>query len=233
MLWHKGWLETRFRLLVVLGFITAFLAFFYAAGTKPPLSSARQMSGITSLVTAALAMICGMLAGAGINTQPAFQSGKGLHGSTIFTLSLPVSRFRLLAVRASLGWMEMTGVIAILCGGLWAVFPPLRAASTAAGMLGYTGDVIACSSALYSVSVLLATFLEEQWRMIGTLVSFAALSWLSSNAPLPASVNIFRAIEEGSPLLTHAMPWGAMAFSLVLASLLLFASLRIVQRREY
>jgi len=33
------------------------------------------------------------LAGAGVRTQSAFQRMQGLHGSTYFTLSLPVSRF--------------------------------------------------------------------------------------------------------------------------------------------
>ena len=47
--------------------------------------------------------IAPLLAGAGIKTQAAFQTVKGLHGSTYFTLSLPVSRFRLLAIRAGIG----------------------------------------------------------------------------------------------------------------------------------
>lgn len=100
-------------------------------------------------------------------------------------------------------------------------------------MLEYAGTLIACASALYGLSVFLATFLDDQWRAWSTMIASAALWWLSSHAPLPASANIFRAMREGSPLLAHTTPWTAMAFSLGLAAILFFAALKVVQTREY
>jgi hypothetical protein len=178
-------------------------------------------------------MVCAMLGGAGIVTQPAVQATKGLHGSTLFTLSLPVSRLRLLAVRASIGWFEAAGVIGAFCCGMWLVSPAFRATATPVEMLEYAGTLIASVSALYCLSVLLATFLDDQWRAWGTMIASAALWWLSTHTPLPASANIFRAMREASPLLAHTMPWTAMAFSLGLAAILFFAALKVVQTREY
>jgi hypothetical protein len=178
-------------------------------------------------------MACALLGGAGIVTQPSLQATKGLHGSTLFTLSMPVSRLRLLTVRAGIGWLEVVGVISALCCGMWLVSPAFRSVTTPVAMLGYAGTLIACSSALYCFSVLLATFLDDQWRAWGTMLFAVALWWLSTHTPLPASANIFRAMREGSPLLAHTMPWTAMVFSLVLAVILFFGALKIVQTREY
>jgi hypothetical protein len=235
MLWHKGWLETRFRLLFSLGFTTIIVVLQYSARTAAPPPGGKSaafglvMFGSPTLVL----MVCALLGGAGIVTQPSLQATKGLHGSTLFTLSLPASRLRLLAVRASIGWFEAAGVIGALCCGMWLVSPALRAMATPVEMLQYAGTLIACASALYYFSVLLATFLDDQWRAWGSMIASAALWWLSTHTPLPAYANIFRAMREGSPPLAHTIPWTAMAFSLGLAAILFFAALKVVQTREY
>jgi hypothetical protein len=235
MLWHKGWLETRFRLLFTIGFATLFLVLQYSARTATPPPGAKGPAfGLVIFSNPTLVlMACALLGGAGIVTQPSFQASRGLHGSTLFTLSLPVSRLRLLAVRATIGWLEVIGVIGALCCGMWLVSPAFKAIATPIEMLEYAGTLIACASALYCFSVLLATFLDDLWRTWGTMLFFTALWWLSTHTPLPASANIFRAMREGSPLLAHSMPWTAMAFSLGLAAILFFAALKVVQTREY
>jgi hypothetical protein len=233
MLWHtlayKGWLETRFRLLFALAFIGLMLVQLHSIPAKSP----NGVKGIVLIGWILVASICVMLAGAGIATQPSFQATKGLHGSILFTLSLPVSRFRLLAVRAGLGFLEMSGAVAAMCSAMWFLFPLLRSATTLEEMIKHAVVLIACASGLYSIVVLMATFLDDLWRMFGSGIAFGALWWLSNHTPLPASANIFRAMGEGSPLLAHAMPWTAMAFSLELAAILFFAALKIVQTREY
>jgi hypothetical protein len=235
MLWHKGWLETRFRLLFTLGFTTLILALQYSTRTaaSPPGGKGAAVGLVMFSNPVLVLMICSLLGGAGIVTQPSLQATKGLHGSTLFTLSLPVSRLRLLAIRASIGWFEAAGVIGALCCGMWLVSPAFRAMTTPVELLEYAGTLMACASALYCVTVLLSTFLDDQWRAWGSMITSAALWWLSAHTPLPTYVDIFRAMREGSPLLTHTMPWTAMAFSLGLAAVLLFAALKVVQTREY
>jgi hypothetical protein len=116
---------------------------------------------------------------------------------------------------------------------MWLVVPVIRGSVTAVEMFEYAVTVIVCSSALYSSSVLLATFLDDQWRIWASLLTFGGLSLLSDSLPLPASVDIIRAMEEGSPLVAHTMPWSTMAFSAGLAAILFFAALKVVQIREY
>jgi len=123
MLWHKGWLETRYRLLFALGFVVLFQLLLHRSSATP--------QGILGLVLfpnpVLVVMSYTMLAGAGVATQPSFVASKGIHGSTLFTLSLPVTRLRLLSVRAAIGWLEGSGVIAVLCCALWFRSPALRA----------------------------------------------------------------------------------------------------------
>jgi len=217
MFWYKGWLETRFKLLFLVGFATLLLFFQHSVrNAAPPPGGRNPTLGFVLFSTPSLVlMLCAILGGAGIATQPSFQAAKGLHGSMLFTLSLPVSRLRLLAIRACIGWLEVAGVVVGLCCGMWLVSPLFRAMSTFAEMMAYAGTLIACASAFYCLSVLLATFLDDQWRA------------------LPASVNIFHAMREGSPLLAHTVPWTAMAFSFGLAAILFFAATKVVQTREY
>lgn len=234
MLWYKGWRETRIRLLVLLGSMGFYLLVFFAMRSvaAPPGPKPAAMFGLTATGFAALAYI--WLAGAGIVTQPAFQAANGIHGSTLFTLSLPVSRIRLLAVRAVIGWLEMTLAIAMWCSGCWLVLPVIRGSATAARVLQYGLTLVACASALYFVSVLLATLLDDQWRMWGTMLAFGTLWLLSNYVPVPASVNLIQAtIGDGSSLITHRTPWPAIELSLGLAAILLFAALKIAQGREY
>jgi hypothetical protein len=223
MLWHKGWLETRFRWLFAVGLVALFSVVNRRVAESVMAGNAAGLVAMLSL----------MLAGAGINTQPALRATKGLHGSTLYTLSLPVSRLRLLAVRAGLGWLELAIGIAALCGGLWVFSPALRASASPWDISVQAATLIACASGLYSISVLLATFVDDFGRIWGSLVSFGALWWVQYHTPWLASASIFWALTQGSPLIAHAIPWTAIAFSLGLAAILFCAALKIARTREY
>ena len=227
MLWYKGWLETRFRLVLVFFIITCiFMPMAYG-------SSKVAARGVIGMAAIAVWLLCVFLGAAGIVTQQSLQAVKGLHGSTLFTLTLPVSRLRLLAVRAGLGWLEMAAGIAVLCCGWWFLFPVLRAAATTREMAEFAVVLITCGSFFYGITVLLATFLDDLWRVWGSLLCYGAIWWLLDNTHTPASVNLSWAMGDGSPVFGHTMPWTAMVLALGLAAVLFFAALKIVQRREY
>jgi hypothetical protein len=190
MLWYKGWLETQFKLGMSLGMAGLFLVLFHSigarvgAGLSAPPPGARPIAGLALGAMCFVVIVFTWLAGAGIATQPSFQATKGLHGSTQFTLSLPVSRLRLLAIRAVLGWLEMTFVSGAYCCGMWLALPVVRGAVTAVEMFEYATALVACATSLYFLSVLLGTFLDEVWRMWGSMIAFGALWALSSSTRL-------------------------------------------------
>lgn len=218
----------------MLGCMVFYLIVFYSMRTTAGPPGARPAYGFGLTATTFAIMLYTWLAGAGINTQPSFQATKGLHGSTLFTLSLPVSRLRLLTVRASIGWLEMAGGIVAWCYGAWLLLPVIRGSVSAVYMLEYVVALIVCASSLYFLSVLLGTLLDDQWRMWTTFMASGALWMLCSFVRLPASVNIVRAIMgESSPLIAHTMPWTAMLFSLALTTAFSLAAMKIVRLREY
>jgi hypothetical protein len=236
MFWYKGWLETKFKFLLAIAFMVFYFVVFYLMRIAPrttPAPPAPSLAAIFGLTFTVFAVILyTWLAGAGINTQPGFQATKGLHGSTLFTLSLPVSRLRLLTVRAGIGWLEMAAGILVWCYECWLIL--LRASVSAVDMLEYVLALIVCASSLYFLSVLLGTFLDDQWRMYFPGMASGALWMLCTFVRLPASVNIVRAIMgESSPLIAHTMPWMAMLFSLGLAAVFALGALKIAQLREY
>lgn len=233
MLWYKSWLEMRFRLAFMFAVTVFFVMMMHSKSGYGP-SARAGISGFVMFSAPALMIWgCAFLGGSGIATQPALQASKGLHGSTLYTLSLPASRLRLLAVRAGIGWLGFAAVAGVLCCEMWLAAPMLRTIATPAEMFGYAGTLVACSSMLYFLSVLMATFLDEVWRTWGSLIASMGISWLCTKAAFPVSANIFRGMGKGSPILAHAMPWSAMGFSLGLSVVLFFAALKIARAREY
>ena len=100
-------------------------------------------------------------------------------------------------------------------------------------MFEQVGTLIACSSTIYFLSVLLGTVLDEQWRLWGTILASAGIWLLCTHFSLPAFADIAHGIGERSPIVAHTIPWNVMAFSLGLSAILFFAALKIAQRREY
>jgi hypothetical protein len=229
MLWHKGWLETRYKFL----FAIFMVGLVQILGKKLMTTPEGTVMHIRNTSPLLVAMICTLLAGAGVATQPSFVTTKGIHGSTLFTLSLPVSRLRLMSVRATLGGLEAISVIGVRCCALWFLSPPLRAAAGLGLMLQYAATLIGCGSAIYSVSVLLGTFLDDQWRVWGTMLVSAGLWWLSAHTWFPVFLDLFRGMGEGSPLIAHTVPWNAILFSMFLSAVLFSAALRVLRAREY
>jgi ABC-2 type transport system permease protein len=233
MLWYKSWFETRWRFVFSFVVVALLLAFIWWLGTRPSVSASQASTGPFGVAIICVIWISAFLAGAGVATQPAFQASKGLHGSTCFTLSLPVSRFRLLAVRAGIGWIETIFLVVVMCCGIWAAFPPLRAAGTPFEMLEDTALIVAYASAFYSMAVLMGTFLDDLWRNWGSILVWAALWTLSTLLHVPASFDIFKAVGEASPLVVHTMPWPAAGVSLAIVVICFLTASRIVRVREY
>jgi hypothetical protein len=226
----KAWLETRWRLLYTLAIPLIVLAFRQAGGGLTSTKDAHITLGVLSF----FATFAGIyLAGAGIRTQSSFQQTKGLPGSVYFTLSLPVSRFRLLTARTVIGLLEFAGVNVVIYSLAWILFPLLRGDSKPANLLELILASIACSSCFYFASVLLATFLEDVWQVFGSMFVYGVVQWFTIRFHLASSFNLAGFAGDSSPLITHQLPWRAMTISVFLSLLLFSAALKIVRAREY
>jgi hypothetical protein len=233
MLWYKAWLETRWRFAFLVGsilFVWLTPEWITATGVHSGVPAARlwmaiQLGSVFLFIFTAI-----FLAGSGINTQGAYTFTPGFHGSMLFTLSLPVSRRRLLFVRAGLGALLTILLIAIMAGYILHLRPE---ATSALQALAYFTRVIACTMAVYALSVLMACVLDEMWQFTGAFIFWTALFLVQSKFDWVARVSPLRGMSLNCYPVTAPIPWAPIVASLVFAGVLLCASVLVVQRKEY
>jgi hypothetical protein len=235
MLWFKAWLETRWRFC----FIAASILFAWATPLWAPLFHLRAPAGVpesrlwlavhvASVLLYIFAAI--FLAGSGINSQTTYAATSGFHPSMLFTLSLPVTRRRLLLVRAGLGALQ-TSVLVIVMAAYTLFDRP--EATTAAQLLTYLARAIVCTMPVYALSTMLACLFDEMWQFYGAFMCCVAAFVLQSRIPGLSSLSPFRGMSLISYPIAGPIPWAPVIFSLALTAVLMYASTLIVQRKQY
>ena len=197
MLWYKNWLETKARVVFAIAWFAMYLLLLFGGipstdppseGQSPvaPASAVRLISTVSSFP---FVFIFTFMAGAGIST-PLIIGGRNQSAgkSTSYTLSLPVSRRRLLLVRAALGLLETTVLSTVLVSLVWAAF--LRGNTTIIAMAGHLLTLLAFGVGLYFLSTFFATFLEDPYHIMAASLFPVLLLFLSSCGWLHPSINI-------------------------------------------
>ena len=113
MLWYKNWLETRSRfffILIIIVFVFTLLGFRLLLGYVKP----EEINPPFLIVTLVSLSGFASLAGTGVRTQAGHLTMIPNPRSTVYTLSLPVSRRRLLLMRSALGLLEAT-ILSLIC----------------------------------------------------------------------------------------------------------------------
>jgi ABC-2 type transport system permease protein len=231
MLWYKSWLETRTRFVF---FCVLFFLMLTLQAHNAAIGSHTFRIFFFSFLALPLIFLPVGLAGSGVNTQSSVRPARGLQGSSLFTLSLPVSRFRLLLTRSGVGMLEVFVGVAAIFGALWAVFPFVRVQCPPLDSLEYVVAVSLCVSGFYFVAVVFAALIEDQmFQMWASIAIIGLVYWLSTKIAVPTSLNIFKALGSASPLFTHTVPWASIGISISASIILFFIALKIIQAREY
>ena len=226
MLWYKAWLETRWRFGFVL-LCTAGLLFLPDFLNAPP----NRWWIAIELQSVLMGCFAGIyLAGSGINTQTFYGVTSGFHASMLFTLSLPVSRKRLLFVRAGLGALE-TCVVVLLNECLALHFRPVTTSISQAFRYGFRAVV--CTMAVYALSVFVACILDEMWQFSGVTLALGALALLQFRSTIVSRLSPLRGMSLLSYPITGALPWPSLLASAAMIAVLMWLSVMAVQRKEY
>jgi hypothetical protein len=234
MLWFRAWLETRSRVAFTLLWLSFFVGVLALAGTGNGAPGNAALGRLLTMMAFPWIFVPVWLAGSGVRTQPGFgrNATRGVHGSTCFTLSLPVTRARLLMVRGALGLLETAAVILVLGAAAWMLFPIVRAASTPIDGMQHLLVVFMCGLAFYGLSVLMATLLDDTWHMWSTTLLIMLLWAPPVRRLLPPALDVYRPFADASPLVTHTLPWPAMALSVVAGGVFVLAALKVVRAQE-
>lgn len=230
MLWFKAWLETRWRFAFLIG---SMLLSWLMPLWLPSLSavpSSRQWFGL-QLESVLLSIFAAIyLAGAGINSQTMYAATSGFHGSMLFTLSLPVSRRRLLLVRAGLGAVLTCTLVVAMAA--YVLFHRPEPTSTSQA-IAYIARATVCSMAVYALSVLLACVLDEMWQFMGACLAWIAVYLLQSRFAVVAWVSPIRGMSISSYSSAAWMSLAPVLTSVVLVGVFLYSSVLILRRKEY
>ena len=235
MLWYKAWLETRSRFLTCLATLSLFCAVFvghaqtllrseWTADYRRLLFVAQQYIVIVWVLAVVLLGMGGIVREKSI-------------GTSSITLSLPVSRARLLTSRVGLGVLQ-----AIVLGIVpWAT---IFLISSHAGMpisisqIGfYLLLLIGGGLAYFAMAILVSSLVEGEYTAPAVAFGLVLVTAIVFDAWLrPFSlwrlVSGDLSIDRQTYLLSH-FPWRGTLASLSAAVSMLLVSVRIVQRREF
>ena len=255
MLWYKSWLETRWRFvigLVLLVGSAASTVFTYPEVMKllstmpnPELGGALGRRVGESLALARdyrgyvwsqwfrqnLVQMWGIFAVL-LGTGGLVSQASG--GGALFTLSLPVSRSRLLGVRAATGLAELL-VLAIVPVLTLPFFSAAIGERYAAGdALVYALCLFIGGTMFFSLAFLLSTVFHDVWRplLIVLCIAFAlgVADLVLRDVPF---LSVVRLMSGETYFRTGSLPWPGLVASVVVSAALLYAANRNIERRDF
>ena len=253
MLWYKHWLETRWRFFIGLALLVGFSAMMVL--TEPLVSSAmesfqdpggpigemlREQMEITktydgyvwqqwfgkNLLTGWI-LFAVLIGVGGVVTESS-------RGTALFTLSLPVTRRRMLAVRAATGAIELA-LLALVPSLLIPLFSlVIGERYSPAKIIIYVLMTIIGGAVFFALSILLSTIFSDQVKpiIIGIAVAFI-LTTVTMFFKKFAPYSILSIMSGDSYFRTGQLPWVGLAVSLAVAGAMFYLSLRLVERRDF
>jgi ABC-2 type transport system permease protein len=256
MLWHKAWLETRSRFLLglALSVIVGFGVIYDFRATERLLPLVRNMDSAsldtTGPIGAAikesiaaqqtfrgfvwwqwyrqnltyLVVIFGALLGAGGLLA---KSG----GATLFTLSLPVSRYRLIGTRAVIGLAELLAIAIVPSFVLPLLAPTIGRSYSVIDVLVHGACMFIVGSVFFSLAALLSNDFGDMWRPVLMACIVAAVLGMLEYIPAIAPYGIFH-VMNGETFYRHAgVPWiGLLISAGISAALLRTAAINLAHR---
>jgi hypothetical protein len=255
MLWYKSWMETRWRFLIGLALLivsTTGTVLAYPQVTKlllavPKLNLTgeigRQVTESMELVrdyrgyvwsqwfmkngTQMWALFAVLLGTGGLLSQASA-------GGTLFTLSLPASRNRLLGVRAATGLAELL-LLALVPSLLLPMLSP------AVGQTYGLGDALIHSACLFiagavffSLAFLLCTVFTGVWRPMLIVLCVAIVVAVSGQVFRSLShYSLFRVMSGETYFRGGGLPWQGLLASAAASAAMLYGAAINIARRDF
>jgi ABC-2 type transport system permease protein len=255
MLWYKSWLETRWRFaiglaILILSATGTVLAYPRVVKLLPLLPSVadpgevgRRLLEIAALSrtyrgyvwaqwlrqnnTQMLALFAALLGTGGLLSQ---SSG----GGAFFTLSLPVSRRRLLGVRAATGLAELVALAFIPSLVLPLLSPAVGESFSIVDVLAYGTCAFFAAAVLFSLASLLSTVFTDIWRpaLIVCLLA-ACVGVVEPFLGGYSRYGLFALMDGEVYFRGSGLPWLGLLASAVVSAAMLFAASSNLARQDF
>ncbi len=255
MLWYKSWLETRWQFLI--GLVVLMLS---AAGTViaypkvmklMPMVPAIDVSGelgrrIREAAELArsyrgyvwsqsfgqnltqMATLFAALLGSG---SPLSQ---GSRGAALFTLSLPVSRNRLLTVRAAASLTELLALAVAPSLLLTLLSPAIGQSYSIKDALAHSVCLFMAGTVFFSLAFLLSTVFSDVWRpwLLACAVA-VVLALCALVIPELSRYSIFRVMSGEDYFRGRGLPWLELLASAAVSVAMLYVAAKNVARQDF
>jgi hypothetical protein len=260
MLWQKSWWETRWALLAFMGVMLLFAVWrlpleqtdlarwFSSLQEREPIRS-EDSRGLLPLLnsyqgymwynwfkllllmvwpTFAVAMGATLVA----TSCPWMAGAPGAAG--LFTCSLPVSRRRVLLTHAALVAVEMM-LVALVPSLMFPIAFRLIGADVAFGSAVVHALLLTLGGMVFiSLTFLLTAVFNNQLKavVIGIVIAFALLSPIRPLEEFPWW-NVYHVMSGETYFRYGQIPWPGLLASLAVSALMMFATVRIYERRDF
>src|SRR5262245_42455651 len=257
MLWHKAWLETRWR------FISALLILTVLAGSnvydylvtqrllpqlnETSLSPAAEATGLAGAIREAIEVqktfrgfiwyqaFSQNLTQMGVFFAILLGCGgllsESSKGSALFTLSLPVTRKQLLGARTGTGFAQLFAIAVVPPLAIPILAPAIGQHFTIVDALAHGFCIFVVATVFFSLAAFLSTLFSDIWRPLLIAIAIACLVAILSTV-IP-QLGIFRVMSGESYFKTGSLPWAGFLASAVIATALLYSAAETLERRDF
>ncbi len=252
MLWHKAWLDTRWRFLIGLGLllftaIVNVLAYPSVPGILRAAARAERNGLDAGDITAAAQLatsfrgyiwiqfvhenlyflwtLFAALLGA---TRPFLQ-----RSDAVFTFSLPISRRRLFAVSAATDLVELSGLALIPLLLIVLMASVVGQTYALADALVHAIHVFVGGAVFYGTARLLATVFDDRWKQILIPLTLGIVATQCARLiPMWTPFNPASVMVGESYFRTGVPAWMGLFVWLGVATAILYISMRLLERRD-
>jgi ABC-type transport system involved in multi-copper enzyme maturation permease subunit len=257
MLWHKTWLETRWR------FVSAIVILTLVSGASvyEYLALKELMPQVTEQAEAAIAKggVLGAAIQEALDLQKTFRGfiwyrtfrdnltsmgvffaillgcggllSESSKGSALFTLSLPVTRKQLLGARAGTGLAQLFAVSMVPPLAIPLLAPSIGQRFSIIDALAHGLCIFFAAAVFFSLAAFLSTLFRDIWRPMLIAIGIAcAIAVASFIAP---QLGIFSVMSGESYFKTGSLPWTGLLASAVVATALLYSAAETLERRDF
>ena len=257
MLWHKAWLETRWRFIsaiVILTILAGSSVFDYLATRRllPQLASttaspAAESSGLAAAIREAIEVqkdfrgfiwyrtFRDNLSNMGVFFAILLGCGglmsESSKGSALFTLSLPVTRKQLLSARTGVGLAQLFAIAMVPPLVIPILAPSIGQQFSIVDALAHGICIFFVGAVFFSLASFLSTLFADIWRPMPIAVGIACAAALTSF--VVPQLAIFSVMSGESYFKTGSLPWAGFLTSAVIATALLYSAAETLERRDF
>ena len=255
MLWQKSWLETRWRFLAGLALLILSaganvmlypqMLKLIPLGAKLDLGGelGRQVAESIELASTYRGYVWSqwfwknmpqqwglfavLLGAGGLLSQSA-------SGSALFTLSLPITRTRLLLTRAATALAELFALALAPAIVVTLLSPAVGESYSLADAIVHGVCMFVGGAVFFSLAFLLSTVFADVWRPIIIAVCVAgALSFADQITRAPSSFSVFRVMSAEAYFRGNGLPWPGLLMAALASTAMLYAATRNIARQDF